>query len=386
MLQHFRKPCKASFILGGQWGSEGKGAAAAFTALKCGDFDIATTNAGAQAGHTSTHNGVTKVVFHLPTYALYQPAFTYLNAGSIIDPVGLLRELDENPQIVKNGFAIHPNAAIITQECKDAEGRDDSAQTRIASTRKGVGEALSRKVLRSGVLAKDLKTAGSWWTTKPVSTLHNFVRRLDLNDEMRKGKSVLVEVPQGHSLSIDGPFYPHTTSRNCTVMQGMSDAGIHPSFYHRSMLVIRTFPIRVGNIERPVGQDGCGTGYEKIGYSGDCFPDQWEVSWEQLGQKPEITTVTKRVRRVFTFSEEQVMQAIAQTRPAVIYLTFCDYLPFTPAETAREMQSDQHKYAKAMVAKLREMCARVGSICNDGPEILTQWGPTTADVIRAEDL
>jgi len=357
MLEFFKRQGKASFLLGGQWGSEGKGAAAAFVATHLAErgeaFDIVTTNAGAQAGHTSTHDGVTKVVFHLPTASLYHGGLpvrplSYLNAGSIIDPDGLLRELDENPGVILN-FAIHPNAAIITPECRDAEMRDDSAQTKIASTRKGVGEALSRKVLRSGLTAKDHPVLSQW------------VRRLDLNDAMLRGSSVLVEVPQGHSLSIDGPFYPHTTSRNCTVAAAMSDAGVHPHFYHQSMMVIRTFPIRVGNI----GENS----------SGGHYPDQHEITWEDLGVKAEITTVTKRVRRVFTFSEQQVVEAIAQTRPAVIYLTFCDYFP-----------EDKRGFAKLMVDRLRTMTHRIGSVRHDGPEILTQWGPTTKDVVRGEDL
>jgi adenylosuccinate synthase len=103
MLNDFLRKGGASFLLGGQWGSEGKGAAAAFVATHLNNvdkgFDIVTTNAGAQAGHTSTHKGVTKVVFHLPTVSLYRPCTTYLNAGSIINPDGLRDELRGNPQV-----------------------------------------------------------------------------------------------------------------------------------------------------------------------------------------------------------------------------------------------------------------------------------------------
>lgn len=401
MLECFRKKGKASFLLGGQWGSEGKGSCAAFTAVHLAKrreaFDIVTTNAGAQSGHTSTHNGVTKVVFHLPTAALYptcdavstKSPLCYLNAGSIISVNGLLNELDANPHILgfSSSFAIHPNAAIITEECRLAEMRDDSAQTKIAGTRKGVGQALARKILRSGMLAKDVPELSRW------------VRRIDLNEQMQRGASVLVEVPQGHSLSLDGPFYPHTTSRNCTVGQAMSDAGIHPHFYHASMMVIRTFPIRVGNIygdwrnqtaPNPSTVSDVKAKRAVIGHSGGYFPDQREISWADLGVAAEITTVTKRVRRVFTFSEQQVAEAVAQTRPSVIYLTFCDYLPAT---AVRDFCLDdvsngigKRVTARIMVDRLREMCDRVGSVRHDGPEILTQWGPTTADVIRAEDL
>jgi len=367
MIDFFSKPGKASFLLGGQWGSEGKGAAAAWLATKAPmlrPFDIATTNAGAQAGHTSTHDGVTKVVFHLPTYSLYRPCITYLNAGSVIDPEILLRELDENPQVLHNGLAIHPNAAIITPDCKTAEMRDDSAQTKIASTRKGVGEALSRKVLRSGFLAKDLVNPVHWYGPE-IHKLQQFVHRIDLNAEMLTGKSVLVEVPQGHSLSVDGPFYPYTTSRNCTVGQAMSDAGIHPHFYHRSMLVIRTFPIKVGSLNEARNM-------HENGYSGGCFPDQHEITWDELGVAAEITTVTKRIRRVFTFSEQQVYEAIAQTRPNVVYVSFMDYLP-------------NKELAKTVVAKVRELCNKYGRR-NECTQVVTAWGPTTDDIIDGDKL
>ena len=344
----FIKQGKSSYILGGQFGSCGKGAAAAYLVTKGGcQPDIVTANNGAQSGHTSIHNGKKEVLFHLPTASIYPVngvyPTTYLNAGAIIDPTLLLLELSNRPKEYVDKFFIHPNAAIITQECKDAEGHADSAQTKIASTRKGVGEALSRKVLRSGMVAKE------------YLMLQPFIKALDLNDMMLRGLSVLVEIPQGHSLSIDSGFYPHTTSRNCTVMQAMSDAGIHPHFYHRSMLVVRTFPIRVGNI----GENS----------SGGHFPDQQEVGWESLGVKPEITTVTKRVRRVFTFSEQQFAAALAQTRPHVIYLTFMDYLP----------KGTELIY----VDRIRQLSKKHG-LLNCDPEIITQWGPSTDDVIISE--
>lgn len=373
MLTKFLTPGKASFIVGGQYGSEGKGAAAAFVAANLANegraFDIITTNAGAQAGHTSTHNGKKRVVFHLPTASLIEPLrqrydqasdemrdmppITYLNAGSIIDPVGLERELEENRDEIWPGrFFIHPNAAVIMDRHREAEGQSDSAQTKIASTRKGVGQALADKVLRSAMLAKD----------HPY--LSRFVSRLNLNEAMRHGSSVLVEVPQGISLSLDSQFYPHCTSRNCTVSAAMSDAGIHPSFMGASMLVLRTFPIRVGNI--PGQYDADRRTIVGHGRSGDVYPDQSETSWEEIGVPAEITTVTKRVRRVFTWSDQQAIDAIKSTRPDVIYLTFCDY-----------MKGD------GLIDNLVDRVYAMAEACGLRPQIITQWGPTTDDARRA---
>lgn len=373
MLRNFLRRGKASFIVGGQYGSEGKGAAAAFVAANLAEnrrgFDIITTNAGAQAGHTSTHQGKKRVVFHLPTASLIEPfqpryeasldemrdapPITYLNAGSIIDPLGLEKELAENPEIRHDRFFIHPNAAVITDRHREAEGAADSAQTKIASTRKGVGQALADKVLRSAMLAKD----------HPY--LAQFVTRLNLNSAMAAGNSVLVEVPQGISLSLNSQFYPHVTSRNCTVTAAMADADIHPSFMGATMLILRTFPIRVGHIPSVVlhGPDEGKTGF--MGQSGGVFPDQTEIGWEDIGVEAEITTVTKRVRRVFTWSEQQAMESIKSARPDVIYLTFCDYIKPNVFPTVG-----------FLVDRLASICRTVGM---PDTQIITQWGPTTED-------
>ncbi len=359
MFDNFRRPGHASFVLGGQWGSEGKGAAAAALAVKLTEqrdhFEVVTTNAGCQSGHTSTHQERTRVAFHLPTAAFYlsNHPLVYLNSGAIIDPDVLAQELNEAGDLIySSDLIIHPRAAVVTQECRDAEMAPDSAQTRIASTRKGVGQALSRKVLRSGMVARE----------------HPFLRRftektVDLNRMMRSGASVLVEIPQGYGLSLNGPFYPYCTSRDCTVMQAMSDAGIHPQYYGASMLVIRTYPIRVGNIEETEYVEGQAVARTLLGQSGSCYLDQRETSWEALGVKAEITTVTKRVRRVFTYSHDQVAAAMAATRPDVVYITFCDY-----AKNVSQLEEIVHGVCRA--ALQLKMAT---------PEFVFQDGPTTAD-------
>ena len=354
VAQGFMRGGYVSTIIGGQWGSEAKGSAAAWTASELAKegrrFDIVTTNAGAQAGHTSVHSGVKRVVFHLPTASLITREYTkdygliYLNAGSIIDPEGLLREIEENNlDTSAHAFAIHPNAAIITQECRDAENEVDSSQTKTASTRKGVGQALARKVLRSGLTAKD------------HPNLQKLVRCVDLNNALNNGSSVLMEVPQGVSLSLNhSSFYPYTTSRDCTVMSGLSDAGIHPVCLGKTMVVLRTFPIRVGNIV----EDG-----KVLGTSGDHYPDQEETSWEALGVEAEITTVTKRVRRVFTFSKQQIVNTFALCRPDVVMLTFCNYV--------------ERGKLDGIIGKIREAADKANLKV---PDILLEWGPTTNDI------
>jgi len=124
---------------------------------------------------------------------------------------------------------------------------------------------------------------------------------------------VFVETAQGFSLGINSArFYPHTTSRECTVMQALSDARIPARMLKRSVACFRTFPIRVGNTV--------------TGHSGGHYEDQAETRWEEIGQPPELTTVTKRVRRVFTWSRIQFRECIAANQPDLIFLNFCNYL------------------------------------------------------------
>jgi len=74
---------------------------------------------------------------------------------------------------------------------------------------------------------------------------------------------------------------------------------------------VRTYPIRVGSTENS---------------SGPCYVDKHELSWEDLGVEPEMTTVTKRVRRVFTWSNVQFMDAVFANSPSVIFCNFLNYL------------------------------------------------------------
>jgi adenylosuccinate synthase len=74
---------------------------------------------------------------------------------------------------------------------------------------------------------------------------------------------------------------------------------------------------------------------QTVGYSGDCYDDQQEMTWEEVGKlcgapqdtfKGELTTVTKRLRRVFSFSEKQILDAVAINGATDIALNFANYI------------------------------------------------------------
>ena len=61
------------------------------------------------------------------------------------------------------------------------------------------------------------------------------------------------------------------------------------------------------------------------GTSGACYDDQKEIEWTDIGQEPELTTVTKKVRRLFTFSHQQMKDAMWECAPNKLFLNFVNY-------------------------------------------------------------
>lgn len=282
----------AYVLIDGQYGSTGKGLVAGLLAECFGNqVNYVITNAGPNSGHTSYYNGEKIVLKQLPTYSVICKKVTgnypetYLSAGAVInyDILGA-EEREHGVRAV-----ISPNAAFVNlyDVLNDAENVRE-----IASTGQGVGPALIRKLKRvpNGIFGAGAK----------------------LGLEHLRTMVVFMEIPQGFSLGINSGFYPHVTSRECSVSQALADACLPPSFHRKTIMTVRTYPIRVGSTEST---------------SGPCYPDQQETTWEALGVPPELTTVTQRIRRVFTWSDRQYRDSLCTLDPNVIVLTFCDYLP-----------------------------------------------------------
>lgn len=355
---------QASVLVGGQFGSEGKGLAAAYLAeralIEHHGPRIATTNAGAQAGHTTCYaDGRKFVCFHLPTAGVVHSnsggeCQIYVNAGSIIDVDVLLQEVIDRG-IAEDDLTIHPRAVFIKREHTEAERARSSAQTFLGSTQKGVGVALSHKVLRQAQLVQDCPALQPW------------CNEIDLNGAMAEGTAVFLEVPQGFDLSINhGLSYPHVTSRDCWVGSGMSDAGIHPEFLGPVCMVMRTKPIRVGHIySTELGRSEP----ELIGDSGPFWSDSRELDWDidLPGIEPERTTVTKRVRRIASWSNEQYARALRFNRPSIVFINFMNYL---------NSKAD----AEAFIFNLSLVEDRVGV----EPAHFFGFGPNVEDVTESE--
>lgn len=304
-------------IFGGQFGSEGKGLASSYLA-KTKRFSLATTDAGPNAGHTAIYRDQPLVTFHLPMAGVLSRGCTlWLNGGSIINPEILHREIETMEEVhgipIKQRLVIHPHAAIIEEGDIKEEKDNDGPMAKISSTQKGVGAAARRKMSRGATTAKDVQSLKRY-----VGSMHP-----------SRFEEIAVEVAQGYSLSINSGFYPHTTFRCCSPAQGLMNASIPTTIKHNVMAVIRVNPIRVGSL------DG--------GYSGDVFDDQEETTWEALDQPPQYTTVTNRLRRVFTYSHKQIRRMVRETAPTHILINFAQTVPAETLQYMAEKICDEYE-------------------------------------------
>lgn len=324
----------AFVLVDGQYGSTGKGLAAAVLAEHAGHmFDAVTSNAGPNSGHTSYINGRKVVLCQLPTFGVAcenygYPIPMYMNAGAVIAPEKLKGEIMDyvaDRSLVR----IHPHAAVVSS---GAVLQETDLKDAVGSTGKGTGAALADKIMRKqGAVAQNAMPG------------FRFGHRPDPQDSR-----VFVEVSQGFSLSLNaGGFYPYCTSRDCTVAQALSDACMHPYDFMGAMMVLRTFPIRVG------------------GNSGPGYSDQKEITWEELGVEPEITTVTKKVRRVFTWSDLQYIEALMTNRPSMLFFNFMNYLP-------------RDKQGQFVVDKVQIYHQTMGT---EPDLVLLGYGPKNEDVV-----
>lgn len=303
----------ANVIIDGQWGSTGKGKLAAYLAEKH-TIGIATADFQSNAGHTVVYKGETYVVHHVPAAFVNDKCMLYLTPAASITLTTFLRELEILSKFrVSERISIHPNCGVITPELIEEERR---SMQNIASTMKGVGAALAQKVRRKAPLARD------------IVELHPFINdhTMSLCRAARRGVPIIVETAQGFDLSLNhGMAYPYTTSRDVTTASALSNAGLPPQSLATCWASLRTFPIRVGHIYDDNGSI--------IGHSGPCWPDQEELTWDEItkssGSKTdlrEITTVTKRVRRIFTWSRQQYKRFKEVCAPTHLFLNFVNYL------------------------------------------------------------
>lgn len=177
-------------LVGGQYGSEGKGQVAAFLAS---EYDLLVRVGGPNAGHRVYETPKPYTFHHLPSGTRSSAAKVMLGPGAVISVPKLLEEIGDCA-LGADRLAIDPQAILI-EDADRAMEAEKLAQA-IGSTAQGVGVATARKVLRSAAepavrLAKD------------ATELKSFIKetRLILEDAFAAGQRVFLEGTQGTRLT-----------------------------------------------------------------------------------------------------------------------------------------------------------------------------------------
>jgi adenylosuccinate synthase len=300
-----------TIVVGGQFGSEGKGKVAHYFAYHDGCC-VAARVGGPNSGHTVVdEKGQVIILRQLPTAALLSDVVCVLPAGSYIDPEILFSEIKAT-NLPEDRLIIDPQATVITPQEK-AEEQELGLRDRIGSTQTGTGAAVVKRIRRQGssILAKQEKRLSPY-----LHSATDFLR-----STLNNGKRIIIEGTQGFGLSLlHSEYYPFCTGRDTSAAGFLAETGLSPFDVDDIILVLRAFPIRVP------GNSGA-------------LPKEirWQTVSLESGNDPlaisELTSVTRRTRRVARFDPKVVKQAMAVNRPTRIVMNHLDYVDRRCSET-----------------------------------------------------
>lgn len=289
-----------TIVVGGQYGSEGKGKV---VSLYCSSLDDpwVVRCGGPNSGHTTSINGEETILRQVPAGASNPEAMLLLAAGCVIDEDVLLQEA-HMLKLDRDRIIVDPRAVLVEDIDRHSE---EEASKKIGSTASGTGAALIRRMTRQHNirLAKHSARLQKYVRVESVAPL--------LHSCLDSKTHVIIEGTQGFGLSLlHGPYYPYLTARDTTASGFAMEVGLSPRQVDSIIMVIRTFPIRVGGNSGPIGE---------------------EISWDDIKEMsgapkvvPEYTSVTKRLRRVACFDIEAVKIACKYNRPTSLAIMGLD--------------------------------------------------------------
>jgi adenylosuccinate synthase len=296
-----------SVVVGGQWGSEGKGKVALHVAERLGASGAIRVG-GSNAGHTVVDAAGRQWKFRqLPVAAVLPGAMCFVAAGSYVDADVLLEEV-ERAGLDERRLAVDHMAVLIEQRHKDLEAQWEGGG-RIGSTCSGTGAAVAARYGH----AVGFRYVGE------DRRLRRFVGDATsaIHDRLDRGERLVIEGTQGFGLSLlHSPDYPYVTSRDTTAASFCGEAGVGPTEVDHIAMAIRAMPIRVGGPSGPLPRE-----------------TTWEAASARAGRDVvERTTVTNKVRRIADFDPGIVVDAITSNRPNEIYMNHVDYVSPDPAQ------------------------------------------------------
>lgn len=303
---------KLTVLVGGQYGSEGKGAVAAHVA---NDYDVHVRVGSPNAGHTIYWNGEKHVMQSIPCGWINPKATIMIGRGALLNMKQFMKELvhimQYYPDFMKR-LVIDEEAGILSEKFHEQEGgTHGEMHKRIGSTGEGVGPARVARINRDPNEFKQFKDVAAEYGLEQCMVKNTPKMLVKMQNA---GANIMIEGTQGCALSLLHSHWPYCTSIDTNAAGIISEVGIAPTRVTNVLMVVRTYPIRV---------------------AGNSGPMQGEITWEELSNRlgkdvtPEHTTVTKKIRRIAEWDDDLFEQALVLNAPTEIALTFADYVdPF----------------------------------------------------------
>ena len=350
---------RITVLVGGQYGSEGKGA---ITAHIANDYQMHVRVGSPNAGHTIWWNGEKHVMQSIPCGWINPNAAILIGRGALLNMKQFMKELVHilryYPNFLDRLF-IDPEAGILDEKFHLQEGgTEGEMHRRIGSTGEGVGPARVARINRDPAEFKQFKDIAADYGLEQCIRVNTPRMIADAQD---KGANILIEGTQGSALSLLHSYWPYCTSVDTNAAGIISEVGIAPARVTDVLLVCRTYPIRV---------------------AGNSGPMEKEVSWEELNRRiiamggtpitPEKTTVTKKIRRIAEWDDALFDQSCVLNAPTQIALTFADYIDPTVygADTMEKVGTDRiKKFIEEHLGEYADFLSYIGT----GPKTVVDW-------------
>ena len=272
---------KVDVLLGLQWGDEGKGKIVDVLAPK---YDVvARFQGGPNAGHTLEFDGIKHVLHQIPSGIFREKTRNIIGNGVVLDPIVFKTEIEKlqkynlnvkaNLFISKKATLIIPTHRLLDQAYEKAKGVD-----KIGSTLKGIGPSYQDKIGRQGLRVGDILAGTFKEKFKKLTDIHfeilkghdipfnweelesqfieavSFLKEFKLidseyfiNEELKKGSSILAEGAQGSLLDIDFGSYPFVTSSSTVTAGACTGLGVPPKNIGEVYGIFKAYSTRVGS-------------------------------------------------------------------------------------------------------------------------------------------
>jgi adenylosuccinate synthase len=272
---------KVDVLLGLQWGDEGKGK---IVDVLAPSYDVvARFQGGPNAGHTLEFDGIKHVLHQIPSGIFRDKTKNIIGNGVVLDPIVFKTEIEklqkynlkvhENLFISKKATLIIPTHRLLDQAYEKAKG-----DHKIGSTLKGIGPSYQDKIARQGLRVGDILSENFLEKLNKLVGMHSdilekhgiqfdwkelenqlmdaisFLKQFQLidseyviNQELKKGSTILAEGAQGSLLDIDFGSYPFVTSSSTVSAGACTGLGVAPGHIGQVYGIFKAYSTRVGS-------------------------------------------------------------------------------------------------------------------------------------------